>query len=128
MNFGKLLKQTRIAAGITQEEMAEQIHCSRSSISKLESDLQTLEIDRAVRWMQVVNRKDIVFALLSGIEPNKIHDFMFEKEYLAKVKESNLIKNIGDELTTEEVENFVLNKTREAVDWKLYLSKLTRSD
>lgn len=125
MQYGKLLRMTRKAAGFTQTEMADRLFCDASSISKLESDSQALFFSRAIKWMAIVNRKDLVIAMLSDLETEQIVKFLFEKEYLGKVRDSDLFKNLNEELTIEDVENIVLNKTQEVVEWKKYLLELT---
>ncbi|WPK12286.1 helix-turn-helix transcriptional regulator [Lysinibacillus louembei] len=50
---GVHLKKFRVKAKMTQSEMAEAIHKSRSAISKIENDEQVIDPFSLVRWTQV---------------------------------------------------------------------------
>lgn len=57
MNFGALLKATRKAVDLTQEQIAPLVHISRTSISKLERGDMPLKADDLVKWLQVVGAR-----------------------------------------------------------------------
>lgn len=50
MKFGGALKKTRKDVALSQEDMAELLNFSRSSISKLEIDFNDLKAETLVRW------------------------------------------------------------------------------
>ena len=124
MQFGEVLRKTRKDAGFTQEDIGEILIRDRSSISKLETDSLTLYISDAIKWMDATKRHDIIFALISGLDVDRIMNHLFDVEYLSKVKNSELFKNLNEELTIEDIESYVLNKSENAVEWKKYLSEL----
>ena len=57
MEFGGLLKSTRKAGDLTQEEIAPLVNISRSTISKLERGDMPLKAEDLIRWLQVVQAK-----------------------------------------------------------------------
>lgn len=72
MSFGAILKSCRERAGLTQEQLAELLHRSRSCISKIESDKKTLDAATLIRWGDVTSAKEVVCAIVYGIDPNVI--------------------------------------------------------
>ncbi|EWG12717.1 helix-turn-helix domain-containing protein [Cytobacillus firmus] len=69
MTFGAVLKACRERAGLTQEEIAEKLHRSRSCISKFESDKKTLDVTTLIRWTDVTAAKDVACAIVTGVDP-----------------------------------------------------------
>ncbi|MBY0157304.1 helix-turn-helix domain-containing protein [Cytobacillus oceanisediminis] len=69
MTFGAVLKACRERAGLTQEEIAEKLHRSRSCISKFESDKKTLDVTTLIRWTDVTSAKDVACAIVTGMDP-----------------------------------------------------------
>ncbi|WP_158318894.1 helix-turn-helix domain-containing protein [Robertmurraya kyonggiensis] len=123
MHFGSLLKKTRIEANLTQEEIAEQLFCSRSVVSKLESDSLSLSTTRAIGWFDKANRRDIIFAFANGINPEDIVKFAFKKDYLDKMNEISQFKSNGS-FTVEDLEQFIVAKSDELRQWRKYLLDL----
>lgn len=72
VGFGAVLRACRERAGLTQEQLAEKLHRSRSCISKFESDKKTLDVMTLIRWTDVTNSKEIAYMIVSGIEPMMI--------------------------------------------------------
>lgn len=54
MRFGPVLRESRVKAGLSQEEMSELLHMSRSSISKLENDKADLKAETMLKWSKVI--------------------------------------------------------------------------
>lgn len=54
VRFGAVLRQTRKQAGISQEQIAEMLHMSRSSVSKLENDKADLKAETLLKWSKAV--------------------------------------------------------------------------
>ena len=54
MKFGAILRKTREQVGLSQIEMAELLHMSRSSISKLENDRAELKAETLLKWAKIV--------------------------------------------------------------------------
>ena len=49
MEANMQLKELRIEAGLTQIELAEQIGCTQSELSRIEKGQRTLKVDRLLR-------------------------------------------------------------------------------
>ncbi len=68
MKFGAILQACRERAGLTQEEIAEKLHRSRSCISKLENDRKTLDVPTLIQWAEATQAKEVVVAFLYGMD------------------------------------------------------------
>ncbi|HLR43068.1 MAG TPA: helix-turn-helix transcriptional regulator [Pseudogracilibacillus sp.] len=68
MQFGTVLRKMRKNAGFSQEEMAEELHIARSSISKLERDQLELRASDMINWCNVTNAQEVLIAFLLGID------------------------------------------------------------
>lgn len=68
MQFGSVLRKMRKSAGYSQEEMAEELHIARSSISKLERDQLELKASDLVSWCNVTNAQEVLIAFLLGVD------------------------------------------------------------
>ena len=55
MTFGEKLKQARVAAGLSQEQLSEQIGVSRSAVAKWESDKGMPDIQNLKVLAQLLN-------------------------------------------------------------------------
>lgn len=54
MKFGAFLRKSRKEVNISQSQMAELLHMSRTSVSNLENDKAELKAETLLRWGQVV--------------------------------------------------------------------------
>jgi len=68
MEFGSILRKMRVVAEISQEEMAEKLHMSRSNISRLENNRMELKAVDLIKWCRITNNPDVLMALYAGIE------------------------------------------------------------
>lgn len=68
MEFGSVLKKMRVVAEISQEEMAEKLHMSRSNISRLENNRMELKAVDLINWCRITNNPDVLMALYAGVE------------------------------------------------------------
>ncbi|MGE8079059.1 helix-turn-helix domain-containing protein [Peribacillus loiseleuriae] len=68
MQFGSMLRKTRLRSGLSQEELAEKIFISRSAVSRLENDKLELKLADAIRWFQATQAPEALAALLCGID------------------------------------------------------------
>lgn len=68
LGLGVIVKALRTRKGWSQEELAEKVHMSRSAISKLETDQQTLDVPTLVRLIQVTNAPEVAVAILCGMD------------------------------------------------------------
>lgn len=68
MKFGSVLKKMRKEANLSQEDMADELHIARSSISKLERDQLELREADLINWCQTTNAQEILIAFLLGAD------------------------------------------------------------
>ncbi|WP_062105238.1 helix-turn-helix domain-containing protein [Bacillus niameyensis] len=68
MNIGAVLKKARLHAGLSQEEIAEELYLPRSTISKLENNKISLKAEDLIRWCHVTQAQELMVALLCGID------------------------------------------------------------
>lgn len=54
LKFGSFLRKTREQAGLSQIKMAQLLHMSRSSVSKLENDKLDLKAETLLKWTKIV--------------------------------------------------------------------------
>lgn len=54
--IGALLRQAREQAGLTQEEVAEQLHTQKSAISRIENHAGDIRLSTLERYAQAVGR------------------------------------------------------------------------
>ncbi|WP_342538378.1 helix-turn-helix transcriptional regulator [Sporosarcina sp. FSL K6-1540] len=62
MKFGKVIRQARLNAGFSQEEIADLMFMPRSKISKLENDKVELKVADFIRWLQVTQLHEVTAA------------------------------------------------------------------
>lgn len=68
MEFGSVLRMMRKSAGMTQEDMAEEMHISRSTVAKLETDRVELKAVDLINWCRITNNPDVLMALYAGTD------------------------------------------------------------
>ncbi|MBN6887770.1 transcriptional regulator with XRE-family HTH domain [Cytobacillus horneckiae] len=68
MQYGSHLKKLRLIRGFSQEEMGEEMHMPRSTISKIENNKMELKLSDAIRWGQVTNAPEALAAMLCGVD------------------------------------------------------------
>ncbi|WP_106494932.1 helix-turn-helix domain-containing protein [Lentibacillus sp. Marseille-P4043] len=68
MEFGPVLRRMRRVADISQEEMAEKLHISRSNISRLENDKLDLKAADLIKWCNITNNPDVMMAFIYGTD------------------------------------------------------------
>lgn len=68
VSFGSVLKRARMIAGISQEELAEKLCISRTSISRMENDKLEPRISDVIRWGQATQATELIAAMLCGID------------------------------------------------------------
>lgn len=76
MNIGEILRRSRLIKGYTQEQMAEKMHMSRENISKLERGRIDIRFADAIRWFQITELPQATAALICGVDPAVLHDFI----------------------------------------------------
>ncbi len=68
MSFGTVLQKVRVEAGLSQEELADKIFVSRSTVSRLENDKLKLTVQDAISWGQATQATEVMAALLCGVD------------------------------------------------------------
>ena len=68
MSFGTVLQKVRVEAGLSQEELADKMFVSRSTVSRLENDRLKLTVQDAISWGQATNATEVMAALLCGVD------------------------------------------------------------
>lgn len=68
MEFGSRLRKMRKGAGLSQENMAHELHMSISNISRLESDKYELKAVDLIKWCKITNNPDMLMALYAAAE------------------------------------------------------------
>ncbi|BBI32010.1 helix-turn-helix domain-containing protein [Cohnella abietis] len=68
MNYGVIVKALRVRKKWSQEEFAEKIHVSRSAISMIENDKQTLDVPTLMQMVQVTNEPAVAVAIIMGMD------------------------------------------------------------
>lgn len=68
MEFGSILRKMRKEAGLTQEDMALEMHMSISNISRLETDKYELKAIDLLRWCKITNNPDVLMALYASVD------------------------------------------------------------
>lgn len=68
MEFGAILRKMRKGAGYSQEQLAEEIHISRSNISRLETENLELKAADLFGWMNATQSQEMIAALALGID------------------------------------------------------------
>lgn len=66
--FGADLRKMRKRAGMSQEELAHELHMSISNISRLETDKYELKVADLLRWAYATNAVDMMLAMLLSVD------------------------------------------------------------
>src|SRR5699024_11309275 len=68
MQFGSVLRKMRKSSGMSQEDLAEELHMSRSNVSRLETYHLELKAADLIRWANVTHSQEMLIALLCGVD------------------------------------------------------------
>lgn len=68
MEFGGVLRKMRREAGMSQEELAEELHISRSNVSRLETNNLELKAADLLRWANATETQDLLIATMCSID------------------------------------------------------------
>lgn len=78
MKLGAILTAMRDRAGMSQEELALKLNRSRSSVTKLENDKQTLNVPTLVQWAKATETQEVIVAFLCGMDGLSIMQDLFQ--------------------------------------------------
>jgi len=68
MSFGRVLRQMRKNAGLSQEDMALELHMSISNISRLETEKYELKAVDLMKWVNITQSQETLAALVLGLD------------------------------------------------------------
>lgn len=68
LEFGMVLRKMRKRADLSQEQLAERLHLSRSNISRLESGKLELKARDLIAWAKETNAQDMMIAFTMNVD------------------------------------------------------------
>ena len=68
IQFGSVLRAMRKKAGMSQEDVALELHMSISNVSRLETDKYELKAADLVRWCNVTQMQEVLIAFTCGVD------------------------------------------------------------
>lgn len=68
MSYGAILKALRVRANLTQQELADKLHRSRSCISKYEKETKTIDMPTFMQWIQITDGQVAAAAMMFGMD------------------------------------------------------------
>src|SRR5690606_37797635 len=68
IQFGPLLRQMRKQAGMSQEDIALELHMSISNVSRLETGKYELKAADLIRWANITNSQELLAAMILGVD------------------------------------------------------------
>lgn len=68
MEFGPILRKMRKSAGLSQEDMAHELHMSISNISRLETGKYELKAVDLLNWVNVTGSQEVLAAMVLGVD------------------------------------------------------------
>lgn len=68
INYGSNLREMRKRAGMSQEDVALELHMSISNVSRLETGKYELKAVDLARWAEVTNAMDMLVAMFIGVD------------------------------------------------------------
>ncbi|MGN0002177.1 MAG: helix-turn-helix domain-containing protein [Sphingobacterium composti] len=89
VDVGKMLKEFRIKAGMTQEDIANHLFLPQTSISKMENGNRTIMFDEFLKWITVTKQNKVAVEQLFGKE--------VAEQALKQFKDLGLIKEETDD-------------------------------
>lgn len=66
--YGTLLRIFRQRAKLTQEQLAEKLHISRTTVTKYERDRQPIDLHTFIEWVRVTESQKAAAMLVSGVD------------------------------------------------------------
>lgn len=89
-----MMKAARQQADLSQEELAERLYISQSEVSRIESNKKVPDAITFLRWFQTTELPHASAALISGVDPAMLADFINQIQNFAPFMTGfiNLIK------------------------------------
>ena len=68
MKFGAVLKACRERSGLSQEELAHQLHIQQADVSRIENNRRDLSATLLQDWTTVTHAQDVMVAFICGMD------------------------------------------------------------
>ncbi|MUV39439.1 hypothetical protein JNUCC1_03317 [Lentibacillus sp. JNUCC-1] len=78
MEFGPVLRKMRKQSGMSQEDMALELHMSISNVSRLESGKYELKAHDMIKWCQVTQMQEVFIAFTCGVDAVSIMQIIMD--------------------------------------------------
>lgn len=75
-DFSSMLKKMRKSSGMSQEDVALELHMSISNISRLETGKYEAKLADAWRWANATGAQDIFIATICGIDLSMVQQII----------------------------------------------------
>lgn len=76
MEFGGVLRKMRKEADMSQEELAEELHISRSNVSRLETNNLELRAADLLNWANVTGTQDLLIATMLSVDISVVQQIL----------------------------------------------------
>lgn len=80
MKIGALLQACRERAGLSQEEIADRLHTTQSTISRIERNRQSADLPTIVEWVDTTKSREVAVAYIFGMEGIEIINHILKTE------------------------------------------------
>jgi len=68
MKYGAVLRACRERSGLSQEELAHQLHIQQADVSRIENNRRELTLSLAKDWTTVTQAQDVMVAFICGMD------------------------------------------------------------
>ncbi|MGE7115152.1 helix-turn-helix domain-containing protein [Lysinibacillus sp. NPDC047702] len=68
MQYGAILKALRVKADLTQQQLADKLHRSRSCISKFEKEIKSIDMPTFMEWVRITDGQLAAAAMMYGVD------------------------------------------------------------
>lgn len=68
MQYGSILKACREREGLSQEEIAHELHIQQADVSRLENNRKEPSISLFQSWVTITNSQDVLVAFICGVD------------------------------------------------------------
>lgn len=66
--YGSIMQAMRERSGLSQEQLADEVHISRSCVSKFENDKKIPDMPTMIAWAQATGATEVVVAFICGLD------------------------------------------------------------
>jgi len=76
VEFGSVLRKMRKEAGMSQEDIAHELHMSISNVSRLETDKYELKAVDLVNWANATGTQDLLIAFMCSVDVSVVQQIL----------------------------------------------------